>query len=105
MRNGEEFNKNISGSHSESSLIECTHGLSLMMPEKCGIVVNWPCAHWGVLQLTEASSLGPDSPRMSPRNETVKQVDVKWLWRILQSSGRHEHDAENDETIHDTVLE
>ena len=32
-------------------------------------------------------------------------VDAKWLWRILQSSGRHEHDAENDETIHDTVLE
>ena len=23
-------------------------------------------------------------------------VDVKWLWRILQSSGRHEHDAEHD---------
>ena len=32
-------------------------------------------------------------------------VDAKWLWRILQSSSRHEHDAENDETIHDTVLE
>ena len=32
-------------------------------------------------------------------------VDAKWLWRILQSSGRHEHDAQNDETIHDTVLE
>ena len=26
-------------------------------------------------------------------------VDAKWLWRILQSSGRHEHDAEKDETI------
>ena len=36
--------------------------------------------------------------------ETV-HVDAKWLRRILQSSGRHEHDAENDETIHDTVLE
>ena len=25
-------------------------------------------------------------------------VDAKWLWGILQSSGHHEHDAENDET-------
>ena len=32
-------------------------------------------------------------------------VDVKWRWQILQSSRRHEHDAERDETIHDTVLE
>ena len=37
------------------------------------VLVNWPPAHCGVLQLTEASYLGPDSPRMSPRNETVKQ--------------------------------
>ena len=37
------------------------------------VLVNWPRAHCGVLQLTEASYLGPDSPRMSPRNETVKQ--------------------------------
>ena len=37
------------------------------------VLVNWPHAHCGVLQLTEASSLGPDSPRTSPRNETVKQ--------------------------------
>ena len=36
-------------------------------------LVNWPHAHCGVLQLTEVSSLGPDSPRTSPRNETVKQ--------------------------------
>ena len=35
--------------------------------------MNWPRAHCGVLQLTEASYLGPDSPRTSPRNETVKQ--------------------------------
>ena len=37
------------------------------------VLVDWPYAHRGVLQLTEASSLGPDSPRASPRNETVKQ--------------------------------
>ena len=37
------------------------------------VLVNWPRAHCGVLQLTEASYLGPDSPRTSPRNETVKQ--------------------------------
>ena len=37
------------------------------------VLVNWPRAHRGVLQLTEASSLGPDSPRASPRDETVKQ--------------------------------
>ena len=37
------------------------------------VLVNWPRAHSGVLQLTEASYLGPDSPRTSPRNETVKQ--------------------------------
>ena len=36
-------------------------------------LVNWPCAHCGVLQLPEVSSLGPDAPRTSPRNETVKQ--------------------------------
>ena len=32
-----------------------------------------PGAHCGVPKLTEASSLGSDSPRTSPRNETVKQ--------------------------------
>ena len=37
------------------------------------VLVNWPRAHSGVLQLTEASYLGPDSPRTSPRNEPVKQ--------------------------------
>ena len=37
------------------------------------VLVNWPRAHCGVLQLTEGSYLGPDSPRTSPRNETVKQ--------------------------------
>ena len=37
------------------------------------VLVNWPRAPCGVLQLTEASYLGPDSPRTSPRNETVKQ--------------------------------
>ena len=38
------------------------------------VLVNWPRAHLhcGVLQLTGASYLGPDSPWMSPRNETVK---------------------------------
>ena len=36
------------------------------------VPVNWPRAH-RVIQLTEASYLGPYSPRMSPRNETVKQ--------------------------------
>ena len=30
-------------------------------------------------------------------------LDVKRLWPILQCSGRHEHDAEHGETIHDTV--
>ena len=33
----EEFNKNSSGSHFEHSLMECTHVLSPMMPDKCGI--------------------------------------------------------------------
>ena len=37
------------------------------------ILVNWPRAYCGVLQLNEVSSLGPDSPRTSSRNETVKQ--------------------------------
>ena len=37
------------------------------------VFVNWPRAHCGVLQLIEASYLGPDSPRTSPRNKTVKQ--------------------------------
>ena len=37
------------------------------------VLVNWPRVHCGVLQLTEASYLGPDSSRTSPRNETVKQ--------------------------------
>ena len=30
--------------------------------------------------------------------------DVKWLWRVTQSSGRHEYDAGRDETIHDTII-
>ena len=33
----DEFNKNSSSSHPKYSLMECTHVLSLMMPEKCGI--------------------------------------------------------------------
>ena len=33
----EEFNKNSSGSHFEYSLMECTHVLSPMMPDKWGI--------------------------------------------------------------------
>ena len=33
----EEFNKNSIGSHNEYSLMECTHVLSPMMPDKCGI--------------------------------------------------------------------
>ena len=37
------------------------------------VFVNWPCARCVALQLAEAIYLGPDSPRMSPRNETVKQ--------------------------------
>ena len=37
------------------------------------VLVNWPRVHCGVPKLTEASSLGPDSPRTSPKNETVKQ--------------------------------
>ena len=37
------------------------------------VLVSRPRAHCGVLQLTAASSLGLDSPRTSPRNETVKQ--------------------------------
>ena len=33
----DEFNKNSSGSHFEYSLMECTHVLSPMTPDKCGI--------------------------------------------------------------------
>ena len=33
----EEFNNNSSSSHSKYSLMECTHVLSLMMSDKCGI--------------------------------------------------------------------
>ena len=33
----EEFNKNSIGSHFEYSLMECTHVLSPMMPDKCSI--------------------------------------------------------------------
>ena len=33
----EEFNKISSGGHFEYSLMECTHVLSPMMPDKCGI--------------------------------------------------------------------
>ena len=37
------------------------------------VLVNWPRVHCGVLQLTETSYLGPDSPRTSALNETVKE--------------------------------
>ena len=33
-----------------------------------------------------------------------KCLDVKWLWRVIHSSGRHEYDAGHDETINDTAL-
>ena len=50
------------------------------------VLVNWPRVHCGVLQLTEASYLGPDSPRISPWNETeqnrremtVTNYPVQW---------------------------
>ena len=57
------------------------------------VLVDWPRAHRGVLQLIEASSLWPDSPRTSPQNETVKQCRRQmtvanspvqwpsWTWR------------------------
>ena len=49
--------------------------ISRLFSNQSGIVVlvNWPRAHCGILQLTEVSSLGQDSLRTSPRNETVKQ--------------------------------
>ena len=49
--------------------------ISRHFSNQSGIIslVNWPRAHCGVLQLTEASSLRPDSPRASPRNENLKQ--------------------------------
>ena len=49
--------------------------ISRHFSNQSGIIflVNWPRAHCGVLQLTETSSRVPDSPRTSPRNETVKQ--------------------------------
>ena len=64
-------------------------------------VIQLPCWHnsalksatWlrsRVLRLTEASSLGPDLPQTSPRNETVPSFPIKWP-------------SEHDETIHDTV--
>ena len=67
------------------------------------VLVYWSRAHCGVLQLTETSSLGPDSTRTSPRNETVKQCRRQMT--VATSSGRHEHDDKHDETIHDTVLD
>ena len=30
-------------------------------------------------------------------------LDVKWLWRVIQSSGHEYDDAGHDETIHDAV--
>ena len=80
--------------------------ISRHFSNQAGIIVfvNWPRAYCGVLRLTEAGFLRPDSPRTSPWNKTVKLCRRKWLWRILHCSGRHEHDAEHgDETIHDTV--
>ena len=42
------------------------------------VLVNWPRAHCGALQLTEASAPGPDSPRTSPRNVPVQWPS--WTW-------------------------
>ena len=63
------------------------------------VLVNWPCAHCRVLQLTEVNYLGPDSPRTSPRNETVKQCrrqmnkansPVQWpLWTWCRKLWNH----------------
>ena len=49
--------------------------ISRHFSNQSGIIVlaNGPHAHCGVHHLTEASSPGPDSPRTSPRNETVQQ--------------------------------
>ena len=49
--------------------------ISRHVSNQSGIIVlaSGPRAHCGVFQLTEASSPGPDSPRTSPRNETVQQ--------------------------------
>ena len=55
------------------------------------------------VRLTEASFFRPNYPRTPQRNETVKLSRRKWLWRVIQSSGRHENDAGHGETIPDTV--
>ena len=49
--------------------------ISRHFSNQSGIIVlaNGPHAHCGVHHLTEASSPGPDSPRTSPRNETLQQ--------------------------------
>ena len=64
------------------------------------VLVNWPHAHCRVPKLTEASSLGRILRGRHQGMRLWNSVDVKWLWRTLQSSGRHEHDAEHDEIRH-----
>ena len=59
---------------------------------------RWPLRSQ-FLRLTEPSSVGPDSPRTSPGNETETVLTSKHC----DGSGHHEHDARHDETIHDTV--
>ena len=85
----------IRETHRNSKELHNTHKyqkvISRHCPNQSGIIVlvNWPRAHCGVLHLTEASSLGTDPPRTSPRKRLWSSVDVKW--RILQSSGHHQH--------------
>ena len=80
----------------------CHNFISRHFSNQSGIIVlvNWPRArHCGVLQLTEASSLGPDSPRTSPRNQPVKQCrcqmtvansPVQWLsWTWCRTWWNH----------------
>ena len=47
----------------------------------------------------------PSSPiDWSKFSEAGFSADVKWLWRVIQKSGRQEHDAGHDKkNIHDTV--
>ena len=44
------------------------------------------------------------SADVTTKRDCQNSVDVKRLWRIIKSSGDHEHDAEH-ENIHDTFLE
>ena len=69
MRETHRYSKELHNYHMYQNFI------SRHLSNQSGIIVlsNWPRAHCGILQFTEASSLGPDSPRTSPRNETVKQ--------------------------------